>query len=183
VSAARKRVVAAGVRTAATAQAAWELPYGPSAARQARHALSGWLGSAGIDPADGPGTDIVLGAAELAANAGVHGLPPILLTARVAGDGDERLVTVGVSDASPQLPRSGVVSALAEHGRGLGIVAALALRWGSRRTPGGKETWFEIAVPTPADSTSSEPPAYHIGSFGMDEDLRPGATRAEALAS
>ena len=76
-----------------------------------------------------------------------------------------------------------VASPLAEHGRGLAIVAALALRWGSRETPDGKETWFEIAVPTLADSTSSGRAAYHNGPFGMDDELCPGGTRKEALAS
>jgi hypothetical protein len=183
VSISEKRIAAVGLRTATEAQAVWELPAGPSAARQARIALSGWLASVGIDPADGPGFDVVLAASELAANAGVHGVPPILLDACLAGDGDGRAVSVGVSDASPHLSVPAAATALAEHGRGLGIVAAVALQWGSRETPEGKETWFQIAVPMSADSASSGRAAYHNDPFWMNGQLSPGATRREALAS
>jgi anti-sigma regulatory factor (Ser/Thr protein kinase) len=183
VSGTGRRLTAVCRRSAGSARAEWELPYGPTAARQARHALEGWLDSVGIDPADGPGPDIVLAASELAANAGLHGLPPIVLEARLTGDGDDQLVAVSVSDSSSQQPRSAVVSPVAEHGRGLGIVDALARRWGSRQTSDGKAMWFEIAVPTPARSTSGARGTYHNGPFEMDDERCPGATRSGALAS
>jgi anti-sigma regulatory factor (Ser/Thr protein kinase) len=166
-----------------SAEATWELPLGASACGQARWALRGWLAAAGIDPADGLGAEIVLAASELVANASVHGLPPVLLNARLTGDRVGQVVTVRVNDASRQLPELTPFTALAEHGRGLAIVAALALRWGTGETPGGKETWFEIAVPASADSTSSGPTACHNGPFGLNDAPCPGATRREVLAS
>lgn len=183
MSAAGRRLAAGGRRSAAGAEAAWELPPGPLASGQARRALSGWLAGAGIDPGDGPGFDVVLAAAELAANAGVHGLPPVLLTARLSGDADGRVVTVRVSDAGTRPVRPVVVSPLAEQGRGLAIVAALALRWGTGEVPGGKEAWFEIAVPALAAGESSGRAASRNGPFGMNDELSPAAARREALAS
>lgn len=183
MSAARKRTVAAGVRTATEIQAAWELPYGPLAAAQARRALSSWLAGFGIDPTDGGGFDIVLAASEVAANAGVHGLPPVLLHAWLDRDGSGWLVTVCVSDASPMLPGTSAASSLAEHGRGLSIVAALALRLDIRETADGKATWFTIAVPSPADPAGRGRTTYHNGPFGMNSKVNRGAARREALAS
>jgi len=75
------------------------------------------------------------------------------------------------------------VVATAEHGRGLAIVATLALRWGASETPGGKETWFEIAVPASADGGNSGRIGCHNGPFGMDGGLSHGAAHREALAS
>ena len=178
-----RRLTAAGHRITGSAEATWELPLGAQACGQARLVLRGWLATAGIDPADGPGADIVLAASELAANATVHGLPPVLLTARLTGDGDGQVVTVRVSDASRQLPEIAPSAELAEHGRGLAIVAALALRWGTIETPGGKETWFEIAVPASADSASSGRTGCHNGPFGMNGEISQGAARREVLAS
>jgi anti-sigma regulatory factor (Ser/Thr protein kinase) len=148
-----------------------------------RVALRGWLAAAGIDPTDGPGADIVLAASELAANAAVHGLPPVLLTAWLAGGSDDQVVTVRVGDACRQLPELAPATELAEHGRGLAIIAALALRWGTGETSGGKETWFEIAVSASADGASGGRMGCHNDPFSLDGDLSHGATRGEALAS
>lgn len=125
----------------------------------------------------------MLAASELVANAVVHGLPPVLLTARLAGDGDGQVVTIRVSDGSRRLPEPGPASATAEHGRGLAVVAALALRWGISETSGGKEAWFEMAVPASADGGSSGRIECHNGPFGMDGGVSHGAARREALAS
>ncbi|HEX7164381.1 MAG TPA: ATP-binding protein [Trebonia sp.] len=183
MSATGKKVVAAGVRTATAIQAAWELPYGPLTAAQARGALSSWLAGFGIDPADGPGFDIVLATSEVAANASVHGRPPVLLDAWLERGENGQVVAVCVSDADPELPGPASPSLLAEYGRGLGIVAALALRLDIRQTTDGKEIWFEIAVPSQASVVGNGRASYHNDPFGMNNELNPGPTCGEALAS
>jgi hypothetical protein len=184
VSAVRKRAVAAGVRTAAEVHAAWELPHGPLAAAQARGALGSWLAGFGIDPADGPGFDIVLATSEVAANAGVHGRPPVLLDAWLEPGRNGWLVTVCVSDDDPQLPDPPAPLPLAEHGRGLGIAAALALHLDICPVPeGGKAAWLAIVVPAPAGTTGSGRAAYRNGPFGMNSEFNPGPVRGEVLAS
>ncbi len=58
------------------------------------------------------------------------------------GDGTVR---VEVTDrAGPGTPELRPASRDAEGGRGLQLVAALAVRWGSRRRGGRLVTWFEI---------------------------------------
>jgi hypothetical protein len=172
------------MRTAAGIQAAWELPYGPLAAARARGALSSWLAGYGIDPADGPGFDIILATSELAANAGVHGLPPVLLDAWLEREGDGWLVTVCVSDEDPRLPGPVASLPLAEHGRGLGIAAAVALHLNVCPAPeGGKAAWLKITVPAPAGAESSGRVPCHDRPFGMNCELSPGPARGEALAS
>jgi hypothetical protein len=53
-------------------------------------------------------------------------------------------VRVRVRDDSPALPRQRAVDAGAVSGRGLVIVDALSLEWGSCPVPGGKVTWATI---------------------------------------
>jgi anti-sigma regulatory factor (Ser/Thr protein kinase) len=58
------------------------------------------------------------------------------------GDG---MVRVEVTDrAGPGTPELRPVGRDAEGGRGLQFVAALAVRWGSRRRGGRTVTWFEL---------------------------------------
>lgn len=106
------------------------------------------LGDWGIGP-DAPLRDTVAAlVAELAANAVLHG--------RVAGrDFELRLayehesghVRVEVSDTHPGRPEPSVTrpgEVLADGGRGLHLVAALAHRWGVRERVGpGKTVWAE----------------------------------------
>ncbi|MDQ0774266.1 anti-sigma regulatory factor (Ser/Thr protein kinase) [Streptomyces aurantiacus] len=78
------------------------------------------------------------------------------------------VLRVSVWDMSPDLPpapgspRTGVVAAHAEDGRGLLILDTVADRWGGcaigegKFGPGGKTIWFELslpAAPPPVDST------------------------------
>ena len=58
------------------------------------------------------------------------------------GDG---MVRVEVTDrAGPGMPELRHAGRDAEGGRGLQLVAALAVRWGSRRRGGRLVTWFEL---------------------------------------
>jgi hypothetical protein len=59
-----------------------------------------------------------------------------------AGDG---VVRVEVTDRrGPGMPELRASDGDAEDGRGLGLVAGLAARWGWRRRSGRTVTWFEI---------------------------------------
>jgi anti-sigma regulatory factor (Ser/Thr protein kinase) len=90
-------------------------------------------------------------ASELVANAIVHtGSGPTLVLAIADG-----VIDVGVTDNEPRLPRAPrpPVSAgsheidpslLAEGGRGLFLVEALADEWGAATVAGGKQVWFRL---------------------------------------
>src|SRR5215467_10619367 len=65
----------------------------------------------------------------------------------------ERTLTCEIADSSPALPRMRYAARDDESGRGLQIVSQLSLRWGARRTAGGKIVWCEQQFPrgyTPA---------------------------------
>jgi anti-sigma regulatory factor (Ser/Thr protein kinase) len=66
-------------------------------------------------------------------------------TVTVTVTAGERIVRVEVADrtgsATPELRRSGDD---AEGGRGLGLVAAIAVRWGWQRRGRRTVTWFEL---------------------------------------
>jgi anti-sigma regulatory factor (Ser/Thr protein kinase) len=91
--------------------------------------------------------DVVLVASELVSNAVMH-------TARdqvdheldVLWDVQPDCVVVQVTDASPDLPRRRPTHPADARGRGLSIVAALALDWGVRRTESGKQVWARVPI-------------------------------------
>jgi anti-sigma regulatory factor (Ser/Thr protein kinase) len=92
------------------------------------------------------GDDAVLLVSELFANSLRHsgsGVPGETVTVAVRiGNG---IVRVEVTDrAGPGTPKLRPASRDAEGGRGLQLVAALAVRWGSRRRGGRIVTWFEL---------------------------------------
>ena len=65
----------------------------------------------------------------------------------------ERTLVCEIADTSPALPRMRYAAGDDESGRGLQIVSQLSLRWGARRTAGGKIVWCEQQFPrgyTPA---------------------------------
>jgi len=99
-----------------------------------------------LGPGHPCGDDAVLLASELFGNSVRHsdsGLPgetvTVTVTARVGA------VRVEVTDRSgPGAPELRPVGENAEGGRGLGLVAVLAARWGWRRHGGRTVTWCEI---------------------------------------
>ena len=98
----------------------------------------------------GPGhpceEDAVLLASELFGNSLRHsgsGLPGETVTVTVKARAGA--VRVEVADRSgPGVPELSPAGDDAEDGRGLGIVAGLAARWGWRRRGGRTVTWFEL---------------------------------------
>jgi hypothetical protein len=55
-------------------------------------------------------------------------------------------VLLKVIDASPDLPMRRSTNDTDTRGRGLSIVAALALDWGVRRTTSGKQVWARVPI-------------------------------------
>jgi anti-sigma regulatory factor (Ser/Thr protein kinase) len=106
----------------------------------------------------GPGhpceADAVLLADELFGNSVRHSrsaLPGETVTVTVTARAGA--VHVEVADRSgPGVPELRPASQDAEGGRGLGLVAGLAARWGWRRRGGQTVTWFELASDSAAPS-------------------------------
>jgi anti-sigma regulatory factor (Ser/Thr protein kinase) len=106
-------------------------PPGPESVRAARRfageTVSAWAGEALED-------DVRSVVTELATNAVLHARTPFVVSLTLAGD----RLRVAVADGSPVRPRIPRHSrADATTGRGLGMVAQLALAWGVESWPGG----------------------------------------------
>ena len=90
--------------------------------------------------------DIVLVASELVSNAVVHTSHDVDDALDVAWEIQPDCVLIKVIDASPDLPRRRSTNETDTRGRGLSIVAALALDWGVRRTANGKQVWARVPL-------------------------------------
>lgn len=91
--------------------------------------------------------DAVLVASELVSNAVVHTPPDVSeMALDVRWQIDHDCVLISVVDPSPDLPRRRSTTADDARGRGLSIVAALALDWGVRRTANGKQVWARVPL-------------------------------------
>ncbi|GAA0916326.1 ATP-binding protein [Nonomuraea longicatena] len=119
------------------------LPHTPEAVGTARHAVRDVLQKRGWP--DELVENATLVVSELVTNAVVHGLPPIELRMQVISG----FAAGRVTDRSPDLPVPAEADVEGEGGRGLAIVAAVAVGWGSYLLPerGGKAVWFEFRGP------------------------------------
>ena len=92
--------------------------------------------------------DVVLVASELVGNAIVHAVPAgdLDITWDVIWDVRDGAVVIRVTDPSADQPRPRAAGADATSGRGLTIVAAIAVEWGVDRMPVGKQVWARIPV-------------------------------------
>ena len=109
---------------------------------EARRAVADHLRAIGA--AESVVEDAILVTSELLTNATLHAVPPVEL--RVIGDETE--LRIEVHDHASYEPRKQRPDAEDEHGRGLQIVAALADRWGTRPTDGGKTVWCVLSPTT-----------------------------------
>ena len=91
---------------------------------------------------------------ELVSNAVVHAVGRVDEELDVVWDVEPDSVLIKVVDASPDLPRRRSTNDTDTRGRGLSIVAALALDWGVRRTAAGKQVWARVPIVS-ADRTAS----------------------------
>ncbi len=107
---------------------------------EARHLIRDAVLSAGVEGDPRLASVAELLTDELVTNAVQHGGGCAVLTAAVR-DGTLR---VCVTDASTELPVVLLPDPVAEHGRGLTIVASLATVWGTRREGDRKSVWFEL---------------------------------------
>lgn len=113
-----------------------DLPPDPTSAAVARRAVADACRDTDAD------LDLLkLCTSELVANAVLHGSPPLELEILVR-DSSIR-VEVRDGNSNPALRRK-PVGADTLSGRGLGIVEAVAARWGSEATGTGKVTWFDF---------------------------------------
>ncbi|MFH8254642.1 ATP-binding protein [Streptomyces roseolus] len=132
------------------ARAEWNFPAEADAVRSARHAVRETLRSWKVDAAVG---DIaVLLVSELVTNSLRYASGPIgvrILRAEGASTDPPRhsALLVEVSDPLPDPPVERPVGPDDEGGRGLGLVACSARRWGTRQGDTGKTVWFELALP------------------------------------
>lgn len=142
---------------------AWQLPCdetGPSLARSlvAQTATALGLDRSTID-------DAVLAVSETSTNAFQHAKarpgfcsitpPELWIYARTAPC--PQLVVAVFDTARAELPHRAEADLLAEHGKGLGILAAVTAQWGSRPSRSrltrpsvpGKAVWFSLPLPEP----------------------------------
>ncbi|WP_053640428.1 MULTISPECIES: ATP-binding protein [unclassified Streptomyces] len=131
-------------------RAEWSFPAEANAVRTARHAVRETLRSWELD---GPLGDVtVLLVSELVTNSLRYASGPIgVRLVRVHPDGADPsrppALLVEVSDPLPDPPTAKVPGPDDEGGRGLGLVACAARRWGIRMGGVGKTVWFELALP------------------------------------
>jgi hypothetical protein len=78
---------------------------------------------------------------ELATNAALHARSPFTVTLQLA----EECLLLEVTDASPRLPRARNYAPDATTGRGMAMVDALSVAWGSTQGPTGKTVWARVA--------------------------------------
>ncbi|MFF0472587.1 ATP-binding protein [Streptomyces sp. NPDC004284] len=128
----------------------WNFPAEANAVRTARHAVRETLRAWELDKALGDVT--VLLVSELVTNSLRYASGPIgVRLVRPQADGADPAhppaLLVEVSDPLPDPPTERAPGPEDEGGRGLGLVACSARRWGTRRGRTGKTVWFELALP------------------------------------
>lgn len=87
--------------------------------------------------------DTALVVTELATNAVVHAGSAFSVSLTLSGGA----IRISVGDTLPLGPRGADQKLTAAPGHGLGVVAALATRWGVETVPGGKAIWAELPLP------------------------------------
>ncbi|AUH40825.1 ATP-binding protein [Streptomyces sp. CMB-StM0423] len=122
--------------------AEWSFPADPGCVRTARAVVRDTLRTWHLDPV----TDLaVLLVSELVTNSLRYASGPVGLRLRPVGGPDAGGgVRVEVSDTLPVPPLLRTAAPDEEGGRGLLLVASVAVRWGTRCGGMGKTVWFEL---------------------------------------
>jgi serine phosphatase RsbU (regulator of sigma subunit) len=118
----------------------WTVEDGESPISQTRARVRGWVKKWKLNPLADTAELLV---SELVTNATKYA-PGHHIQVRLIVDGT---LICEVTDNSPAMPRVLEINDSGENGRGLHVVARLASRWGSRRTPSGKVVWCELIPP------------------------------------
>lgn len=105
----------------------------------ARRAVRDWLRSAGLHIHE-PTAELLV--SELVTNALRHGRPPVELRLNAAPEKVLRIEVLDTADGADPVQSHAALDAVS--GRGLGIVAALAVRWGTEHLDSGKVVWAEL---------------------------------------
>ena len=87
--------------------------------------------------------DTALVVTELATNAVVHAGSAFSVSLALSGGA----IRISVGDTRPVAPPGTDQELAAAPGHGLGVVAAMATRWGVETMPGGKAVWAELPLP------------------------------------
>ena len=116
----------------------------PASAALVRHSIADDLATRAVAPDSID--DVVLVASELVGNAVMHAAARYDQDLDVTWDVESDTVVVQVLDGSVDLPRRRSTSDTKTGGRGLAIVAALAVDWGVRRNERGKQVWARIPI-------------------------------------
>ena len=111
-----------------------------TAGRQIRHALRSLL--TGWEVAAEVVDDAVLVVEELVANVVDHARTRFEVVVELTG----RVLRVAVRDCGSGLPQVRPFDPDAARGRGLQVVAELAVRWGCEPHPHGKTVWVDLAA-------------------------------------
>ncbi|MFF7656423.1 SpoIIE family protein phosphatase [Streptomyces sp. NPDC007983] len=119
----------------------WELPTDPAVVREVRAAAVRQLADWGREEVSFV-AELLL--SELVTNAVRHGSGPIRVRLLHG-----RTLICEVSDTSSTAPHLRRAAVTDEDGRGLFLVAQLALAWGTRHTPDGKIIWAECPLGMP----------------------------------
>ena len=119
--------------------ASTRLPAHPASTRAARAFVAEHLRTWHLDAAIDDSTLLV---SELVTNAILHARSPVDLVVRKV----KTAVRVEVFDDGNGVPKPLHPDHEADAGRGLGLVEAVATRWGVHDVDAGKTVWFEIAL-------------------------------------
>jgi hypothetical protein len=116
----------------------------PASIAEARRFVAATL--AASSDANGPFLDTaLLAVSELATNALLHAGTDF----DVVVDVGDATVSIGVVDGSPDPPIVPSARSVNEGGRGLALIDAVAVRWGTAPEGPGKRVWCELALPAP----------------------------------
>jgi anti-sigma regulatory factor (Ser/Thr protein kinase) len=111
---------------------------GLNSVRDARRFLSWVLREWNTDEFDFGAPQVL---SELATNAALHARSSFTVTVELV---DQSLL-LEVTDSSVRVPRTRHYAPDATTGRGMGLVAALSVSWGTSASTGGKTVWARVA--------------------------------------